>query len=206
MTSRDFSVKSIPTISLFRIRLIWIFNVWDYFFLLYFMNSQLTAVPKRMVGWVRVLRPFNSISVISRRWKCEHERLCAMKRRLGSGRISPRAGFEPATPWSEVGSANRSATRTLPYPKGLNVVYVSEITATTLTYRDRTTDVIYCADVTLFLHATSGGLSLTAVLRRFLAFYCFKCYLGSFSRSRLRFHPILYPTNTLNKTKLTPND
>ena len=40
-------------------------------------------------------RPFNSISVISRRWKGEHERLCAMKRRLGSGRISPPAGFEP---------------------------------------------------------------------------------------------------------------
>ena len=67
-----------------------------------------------MDGWVRVLHPFNSISVISRRWKGEHERLCAIKRRLGSGRISPPAGFEPATPWSEVGSANRSATRTLP--------------------------------------------------------------------------------------------
>ena len=47
-----------------------------------------------MDGWVRVLRPFNSISVISRRWKGEHERLCAMKRRLGLGRISPPAGFE----------------------------------------------------------------------------------------------------------------
>ena len=47
-----------------------------------------------MDGWVRVLRPFNSISVISRRWKGEHERLCAMKRRLGSRRISPPAGFE----------------------------------------------------------------------------------------------------------------
>ena len=66
-----------------------------------------------MDGWIRGLRPFNSISVISRRWKGKHERLCAMKRRLGSGRISPPAGFEPATPWSEVGSANRSATRTL---------------------------------------------------------------------------------------------
>ena len=44
-----------------------------------------------------VLRPFNSISVISRRWEGEHERLCAMKRRLGSGRISPTAGFEPVT-------------------------------------------------------------------------------------------------------------
>ena len=67
----------------------------------------------RMDGWVRVLRPFNSISVISRRLKDEHERLCAMKRHLGSGRISLPAGFEPATPWTEVGSANRSATRTL---------------------------------------------------------------------------------------------
>ena len=76
-----------------------------------------------MDGWVRVLRPFSSISVISRRWKGEHERLCAMKRRLGSGRISPPAGFEPATPWSEVGSANRSATRTL--PKGKLAYYLS---------------------------------------------------------------------------------
>ena len=52
-------------------------------------------------GWmdgVKVLRPFNSISVIPRRWKSEHERLCAMKCRLGSGRISPPVGFEPATP------------------------------------------------------------------------------------------------------------
>ena len=68
------------------------------------------AVKQMMDGWVRVLRPFNSISVISRQWKGEHERLCAMKRRLGSGRILPPAGFEPATLWSEVGSANRSAT------------------------------------------------------------------------------------------------
>ena len=36
-----------------------------------------------------------------------------MKCRLGSGRISPPAGFEPGTLWSKVGSANRSATRTL---------------------------------------------------------------------------------------------
>ena len=39
--------------------------------------------------------PFNSISVILRRWKGKHERLCAMKRRLGLGRISPPAGFKP---------------------------------------------------------------------------------------------------------------
>ena len=44
----------------------------------------------------------------------------------------------------------------------LNVVYLSEITAKTLTFCDRTDDVTYCADVTLFLQATSGGLSLTA--------------------------------------------
>ena len=40
-------------------------------------------------------------------------------------------------------------------PKGFNVVYLSEITTTTLTFRDRNADVTYCADVTLFLHATS---------------------------------------------------
>ena len=32
----------------------------------------------------------------------------------------------------------------------LNVVYLSEITVTTFTFRDRTADVTYCADVTLF--------------------------------------------------------
>ena len=68
-----------------------------------------------MDGWVRVLRPFNSISVISRQWKDEYEKLYAMKRRLGSERISPPVGFQPATPWSEVGSANCSAMRTLRY-------------------------------------------------------------------------------------------
>ena len=36
---------------------------------------------------------------------------CTMKCRLGSERISHLAGFEPATPWSEVGSANRSPRR-----------------------------------------------------------------------------------------------
>ena len=71
----------------------------------------------RMDGCVRVLHPFNSISVISRRWKGEHERLCAMKRRLGLGRISPPVGFEPATLWSEVGSANRPAMRTLSWAR-----------------------------------------------------------------------------------------
>ena len=81
-------------------------NIW-------FETSFHNSFGKWMDGSVRVLRPFNSISVISRRWKGEHERLCAMKRRLGSGRISPPAGFEPASPWTEVGSANCSATQTL---------------------------------------------------------------------------------------------
>ena len=45
-------------------------------------------------------------SGISGQWKGEHERHCAMERRLGSERISPPARFEPATPLTEVGSAN----------------------------------------------------------------------------------------------------
>ena len=51
------------------------------------------------------------------------------------------------------------------------------------------------ADVTLFLHATSGRLSLTEsfFLRRFPAFYCFKCYLGSFARCKTAFSPNSIP-------------
>ena len=83
---------------------------------LHCMNKHIfTNSFSMMDGWVRVLRPFNSISVILRPWEGKHERLCAMKRRLGSGRISPQAWFKPATPWSEVWSANRSAMRTFPF-------------------------------------------------------------------------------------------
>ena len=80
-------------------------------------------------------------------------------------------------------------------PKGLNVVYLSEIMATMLTVCDQTADVTDCADVTLFLHATSDGLSLSAAffLRRFLAFYYFKCYFGSFSRCNTKFSPNIIP-------------
>ena len=49
-------------------------------------------------GWMDELRlnvPFNRISFISGRCKGEHEKLCAMKRRLGSEIISPPAGLEP---------------------------------------------------------------------------------------------------------------
>ena len=42
--------------------------------------------------------PFISISVVSGLLKGGYERLCAMKRRLGSGKISPPGGFEPAIP------------------------------------------------------------------------------------------------------------
>ena len=57
-------------------------------------------------GWVSgFTSSFNSISVISGRWNGKHERLCAMKRRLGWGRFSPPAGFEPVTPWYEIESA-----------------------------------------------------------------------------------------------------
>ena len=55
-----------------------------------------------------------------------------MKRRLGSGRISPPAGFEPTTPWSEIGSANRSATRTLQRPKSYNLCTASQNSETEL--------------------------------------------------------------------------
>ena len=73
-------------------------------------------------------------------------------------------------------------------PKGLKCSILSEITVRTLTFHGGTGDVTYCADVTFFcfffLHATSGGLSLTAAfsLCRFLAFYYFKCCLASFFR------------------------
>ena len=43
-------------------------------------------------------------------------------------------------------------------PKGLRCSVLSKITARMLLFPDQTAD---CADVALFLHATSGGLSLT---------------------------------------------
>ena len=76
---------------------------------------------------------------------------------------------------------------------------LSEITARTLTFLDGTADVTYCADVTLFLHATSDGLLLTAAfsLRLFLAFYCLNCYLVSFSRYKtLKYINIMSPKHT----------
>ena len=59
---------------------------------------------------LRFYVPLNSISVISQPWMGEHEGLCAMKCRLGSERMSPRAGFKHDIPWSTVGSTNPSST------------------------------------------------------------------------------------------------
>ena len=64
-----------------------------------------------------------------------------------------------------------------------------------LTFGDGTADNFYCVGVMLLLRATSGRLSLTAALflPQFLAFYCFKCYLGSFSRCKTAFSPNTIP-------------
>ena len=90
-------------------------------------------------------------------------------------------------------------------PYGFNVVYLSEITATTLTFRDRTSDVTYYADrdVTLFLHTKSGGRYFFCA--NFLRFIALNAIWANFLGAKLRYHQILYPLNTLNKTKLTRN-
>ena len=66
-------------------------------------------------------------------------------------------------------------------------------------FRDQTSDLTYSADITLFLHAISGRLSLTVTvfMCQCLAFYCFKCYFGSFSRCKIAFSPnIVNPKRT----------
>ena len=94
-------------------------------------------------------------------------------------------------------------------PYGFNVVYLSEITATTLKFRDQTSDVTYCADVTccmdvtLFLHTTSGGRYFFCA--DFLRFIALNAIWANCLGAKLRYHQILYPLNTLNKTKLTRN-
>ena len=87
-----------------------------------------------------------------------------------------------------------------------NVVYLSEITERTLPFRDRAADVTYCIDVMLFLHMTSGELSLTAVFFfwvDFLRFIALNAIWPHFRGAKLHFWTILYPLNTLNKIKLT---
>ena len=70
-----------------------------------FVNRIYTEIICRvgLSGWMDELRfnvPFNSISFISGRWKGEHEKLFAMKRRLGSHithlqRVSSPRAFDP---------------------------------------------------------------------------------------------------------------
>ena len=89
-------------------------------------------------------------------------------------------------------------------PKGLRCNILSKITVRRLTFRDQTTDITYCADLTLFLHARSGGLSLTVAfsLRQFLAFHCFKCYLASFGRYKTVFIPNNMPTKHAEQDRI----
>ena len=62
----------------------------------------------------KVLRPFQQyFSHIGTMEKWTWKALCSEAPFRFGKNISPLAGFEPATLWSEVGSANRSATRTL---------------------------------------------------------------------------------------------
>ena len=74
----------------------------------------------------------------------------------------------------------------------------------TLMYGDRTADVIYYADVTLFLHATSAGLC-SIFCGYFLRFIALNAIWPHVLGAKLRFHPILYPLNSLNKTNWTRN-
>ena len=80
-------------------------------------------------------------------------------------------------------------------PNGLRCSILSTITARMLTFRDRTADIIYCADLTFFLHTMWGGQSQTAAfsLSQFLVFHCFKCYLASFSWYKTVFLPDIVP-------------
>ena len=70
-----------------------------------------------------------------------------------------------------------------------------------LTFRDRT------ADVTRFLHATSGGLSLTAAfsMHGLLAFHSFKCYLVSFPGVKTVFLPNIMPPKHAGQDQVDAN-
>ena len=77
-----------------------------------------------------------------------------------------------------------------------------------LIFSSWTADVPYCSDMTLFLYATSDRLSPTMAfsLCQFLALYCYKINLASFSRYAVFFFYLrLSPLNMLNKTKLMRN-
>ena len=73
--------------------------------------------------------------------------------------------------------------------------FSDEITARMLTFHGRTADVTYCADVTFFFarDVSQTNTDCSIFLDRFVAFYCFKCYLGSFSRYKTVFLPNTIP-------------
>ena len=93
------------------------------------------------------------------------------------------------------------------YHRGIcsaRMVPISQSANRLLRFRDGTADVTYCADVTLFLHATSGGLSLTVAFSflraNFLCFIALNAIWPHFLGTKLRFYQIVCPLNTLNKT------
>ena len=89
------------------------------------------------------------------------------------------------------------------------MVCLSEITVRTLTFRGRTADVTYCADVTLFLHATSGRLHTMPTAAFFWTDFsrviALNVIWAHFLGTKHCFYPIVYLINTLNKNKLTRN-
>ena len=118
-------VRSKPIISLFQTNDFSSFTVWDYFFLLYFMNYRLKVLPKMLKCSILVWNYGDDVHV-------------------------PRS--------------NRRRH-------------------------------LFCWR-NAFLLETWGGLSLNAAfffLRWFLAFYCFKCYLGSFSMYKTAILPNVIP-------------
>ena len=92
-------------------------------------------------------------------------------------------------------------------PKGLRCSIHVWNYVMVLKFRAWTTDITYCTDLLPFLHAMSGGSSLTAAfsLHWLLSLYYLKCHLASFSRYRAAFFTQHYAPWTLNKTKLTQN-
>ena len=91
-----------------------------------------------------------------------------------------------------------------------NVVYLSEIIATSLTFHNQTADTTYCADhdvPTLFMLRRLAGCHWLqhCFSANFLRFIALNAIWAHFLGAKLRFHPILYPLNMLNKTKLTRN-
>ena len=89
-------------------------------------------------------------------------------------------------------------------PKGLRLSTLVWTYVKRLTFHVRTADITYCADETLFLHATSGGLPSTEAfcLCWFLGLYCFKINLASISRYKTMY---FYSTMYVSKSFIIVN-